>query len=98
MYLSAIGLLSYVEYSYAFDDTMLKPSTMQPIGLYNPDHGFINPIVYSHIIIEDSAVDTFKTFLKPDVELVSFDTMNKRKEGNLVALLDTLITVKKGDK
>lgn len=98
MYLSAIGLLSYVEYSYAFDDTMLKHSTMQPIGLYNPDHGFINPIVYSHIIIEDSAVDTFKTFLKPDVELVSFDTMNSRKEGNLVALLDTLITVKKGDK
>ena len=42
--------------------------------------------------------DTFKTFLKPDVELVSFDTMNKRKEGDLVALLDTLITVKKGDK
>lgn len=94
MYLSAIGLLSYVDYSYAFDEMMLKYSTLQPIGLYNPDAGFINPIVYSHVIIADEAVDTLKTFLKPEVELVSLDTMRQRKEGNLTALIDTLIDVK----
>lgn len=97
MYLSAIGLMSYVNYSYAFDDTMLKHSVHQPIGLYNPDPGFINPIVYSHIIIEDCALDTFKTFLKPGVEFVSLDTMRTRTDGNLISLLDTLITVKKGE-
>lgn len=97
MYLSAIGLMSYVEYSYAFDDTMLKHSTMQPIGLYNPDPGFTNPIIYSHIIIEDSALDTFKTFLKQGVEFVPIETMRERTKDSLTALLDTLITVQKGE-
>lgn len=95
MYLSAIGLMSYVDYSYAFDDVMTRYSVHEPIGLYNPDPGFFNPIVYSQIIIADEAVDTFKTFLKPDVEFVSLDTMRANKEGNLIALLDTLITVEK---
>lgn len=95
MYLSAIGLMSYVEYSYAFDDTMLKYSTQQPIGLYNPDPGFINPIVYSHIIVADEAEKQFKTFLKSGVEFVTFDVMKQRSKDSLTALLDTLKYVEK---
>lgn len=97
MYLSAIGLMSYVDYSYAWDNLMMESSIFQPIGLYEPDLDVINPIILSHIIIKDDAVDSLKTFLKPNVELVPLDVMRQRKEGNLSALLDTLIDVKKGD-
>lgn len=96
-YLAAIGLMSFVEYDYAFDDMMATSSVLQPIGLYNPDPGFTNPIVYSHIIIKDEAEDTLKSFLKPDVKLVPIKDIDKK--GNLSALTDTLIIVeKKGDK
>lgn len=98
MYLSAIGFMSYVEYSYAFDDLMLKSSTHRVIGLYNPDAGFFNPIVYSHIIIDDGAIDTLKTFLKCGVEFVPLSVMRQRKSNSISAMLDTLIDVKeKGD-
>lgn len=97
MYLSAIGLMSYVDYSYAFDDTMLKYSEQKPMGLYNPDPGFFNPIVYSHVIIADEAEEQFKTFLKPEVGLVTFDIMRQRQKDSLTALLDTLKEVKKED-
>lgn len=97
MYLSAIGLMSYVDYSYAFDDTMLKYSEQKPMGLYNPDPGFFNPIVYSHVIIVDEAEEQFKTFLKPEVGLVTFDIMRQRQKDSLTALLDTLKEVKKED-
>ena len=97
MYLSAIGLMSYVDYSYAFDDTMLKYSEQKPMGLYNPDPGFFNPIVYSHVIIADEAEEQFKTFLKPEVDLVTFDIMRQRQKDSLTALLDTLKEVKKED-
>lgn len=101
MYLSAIGLMSYVNYSYVFDEMMLEHSTLQPIGLYNPDAGFLNPIIYSHIIIADEAEDSLKTFLKPEAELVTIEHMVKQKKaGNsssLGALLETLIIVKKGE-
>lgn len=97
MYLSAIGLMSYVDYSYAFDDTMLKYSEQKPMGLYNPDPGFFNPIVYSHVIIADEVEKQFKTFLKPEVDLVTFDIMRQRQKNSLTALLDTLKEVKKED-
>lgn len=95
MYLSAIGLMSYVDYSYAFDETMLKYSEQKPMGIYNPDPGFFNPIVYSHIIIADEAEEQFKTFLKSGVDLVTFDVMEHRKRDSLTALLDTLKYVEK---
>ena len=97
MYLAAIGLMSCVDYSYAFDDMMLKYSQIQFIGLYNPDSGFINPIMYSHIIIADEAVAQLQTFLKKGVELVPLSYMRTHKRDNLAALIDTLIDVEKGE-
>lgn len=92
MYLSALGLLQCVNYTRKFDEVMMKHSTIQPIGLYSPSAGFINPLVYSHIIIDDSGVDVFKTFLKEGCEFVSIADM--KHEGNIPALLDKLIIVK----
>ena len=97
MYLAAIGLMSCVDYSYAFDDMMLKYSQIQFIGLYNPDSGFINPIMYSHIIIADEAVAQLQTLLKKGVELVPLSYMRTHKRDNLAALIDTLIDVEKGE-
>ncbi len=97
MYLSAIGFVSCVNYSDAFDTMMLKYSTLQPIGLYNPDPGFLNPIVYTHIIISDEAEGIIKPFLKPGVSLIHITEMEERVKNSgglyLTALLDTLIIV-----
>lgn len=98
MYLSAIGLMPYVNYSPEFDNVMMKYSTYKPIGLYNPDPGFFNPIVYSHVIIADEGENKFKTFLKPEAEFVPFSVMEYNRHGSLSALLDTLIYVKKEEK
>ena len=95
MYLSALGLLQCINYTRAFDELMVKSSTIQPVGLYNPNSGFINPIIYSHVLIEDSGVEVFKTFLKEGCEFVPISDMNS--EGNITALLDKLLIVK-GDK
>lgn len=95
-YLAAIGLMSFVNYEYAFDNMMATSSVLQPIGLYNPDPGFTNPIMYSHIIIKDEAESTLKTFLKPEVKLVPIKDIDKK--GNLSELINTLIIVEKGEK
>lgn len=92
MYLAALGLMQYVDYSYAVDDFMVKHSTIQQIGLYNPNAGVINPIVYSHIIIEDSAVEQFNTLAKTGVKFVPITDM--KREGNIPALLDKYVIVK----
>lgn len=95
MYLSAIGLMTLIDYRKSFDVFMAKHSVYQMIGLYNPDPGFINPIIYSHIIIGDEAEDELQTYFKPGVSLIPITDMTR--EGSLSALLDTLILVKGGN-
>lgn len=94
MYLASIGLMHNISYSAGFDEVMVKHSCIKIIGLYNPDPRVVNPIIYSHIIIEDGRVDKFSEYLNDNVELVPISVMNENRAGNIPALLDTLIEVK----
>ena len=94
MFLSSIGLMHNVDYADGFDELMVKHSQFSPIGLLNPPCSFHNPIIYSHVIISDEGIEELKKYLKSDRELVSISEMNKHRQGNLHALLDTIIEVK----
>lgn len=92
MYLTSIGVMMNVNYSLGFDEVMLEHSQFVPIGLYNPDPTIINPIIYSHILISDVGAKEFDKYLKKGRRFLPISDM--KKEGNLYALLDTLIITK----
>ena len=81
-----------VNYSLGFDEVMLEHSQFVPIGLYNPDPTIINPIIYSHILISDVGAKEFDKYLKKGRRFLPISDI--KKEGNLYALLDTLIITK----
>lgn len=95
MYLTSIGVMMNVNYSLGFDEVMLEHSQFVPIGLYNPDPTVINPIIYSHILISDVGAKEFDKYLKKGRRFLPISDM--KKEGNLYALLDTLIITKEED-
>ena len=92
MYLTSIGLMHNIDYKLGFDELMMKHSQFCPIGLYNPDSAIINPIIYSHVIVSDEGVEQLKQYLKSDRKLVHI--RNIVSNGNIPALLDTIIEVK----
>lgn len=95
MFLGSLALLNCVDYRAGFDDIMFKYSQFQVKGLYNLVPFVINPIVYSHIIISDEGYEEFKSFLKSDKVFVPISEMNDNKQGNIKALLKTLVEVEK---
>ena len=96
MYLTSIALMSSVDYRAGFDDLMMRHSQFQPVGLfYSP---FVNPIVYTHILVSDEGIEELAQFLKPNKDIVTIAEMRDNTAGNIVALLDTLIEVKEEHK
>lgn len=93
MYLTSIGLMHSIDYNLGFDDLMMKHSQFQPIGLYNPDSAFLNPIIYSHVILSDEGAEQFKQYLKSGRELVPISSIVNGTD-NLQAFIDTFIEVK----
>ena len=98
MYLTSLGLLQCVDYKAGFDDLMFQHTQIQIIGLYNPDPAMINPIIYSHVLISDVGVESLPQYLKEGVSLVDIKTMKENCEGNIPAMLDTIIEVKEEQK
>ena len=89
MYLTSVAMFNVVEYKKGFDDLMLH-SEFQSIGIYNPDPSIINPIIYSHVYIDDSWEKDFETYLKETSKWYDIEYA-KNAGDNLKALLDTLI-------
>ena len=58
----------------------------------------INPIIYSHVLISDVGVESLPQYLKEGVSLVDIKTMKEKCEGNIPAMLDTIIEVKEEQK
>lgn len=98
MYLTSIALMHNIDYKLGFDDLMMKHSQFMPIGIYNPDSAVLNPIIYSHVILSDEGAEQLSQYLKSDRRLVTISTMNDSKEGNIQAMLDTIIEVKEDSK
>lgn len=91
MYLSSLAFLESVEYTSDVDTIMLHHSQFQPIGLYNPDE-VSTPIFYAHLLLSDQGMKFLEPHLKPGVTIAPIQTMTT--QGNVSALLETLIIVK----
>ena len=92
MYLTSIGVMHCVDYKMGFDDVMLQHSQFCPIGIYNPDPSFINPIIIVHIVLSDEGAESLRDYLKGNVKLVPISSIHH--ENNIRALLDEIIEVK----
>ena len=90
MYLSSVALFNIVEYKKGFDDLMLH-SEFQSIGIYNPDPKMFDPIIYSHIYIDDSWEKDFEKYMNERSKWYDIDSVKKHYPLNLKALIDTLI-------
>lgn len=91
MYMTSVGVMHSVNpTSMAFNEVMMK-SQFCPIGLYNPDPDIMNPIVYSQVVLHDDAVEQYDSYLREGFRFVHIDNM--KREGNLSAILDTIIRV-----
>ena len=94
MYLSSVALFNIVEYKNGFDDLMLH-SEFQSIGIYNPDPTIFDPIIYSHIYIDDSWEKDFEKYMNDNSKWYDIDSVKKHYPLNIKALIDTLIITSK---
>ena len=94
MYLTSVALFSIVEYKKGFDDLMLH-SEFQSIGLYNPNPSICNPIIYSHVYIDDSWEKDFEKYMNERSAWYDIADVKEHYPLNLKALIDTLILAEK---
>lgn len=71
MYLTSIGIMHCVDYKLGFDEVMMK-SQFMPIGVINT-FPIANPIIYSQVILEDSTLEGFNSFLKRGDDKFSYE-------------------------
>lgn len=91
MYLSSLAFIDSVEYTKEVDSIMFQHSQFQPVGLYYPEVSE-TPLFYAHLLLSDPGMKLLEPHLKPGVTVTPIQTMTP--EGNLSALLETLIIVK----
>ena len=93
MYVSSLAMLSIIDYWTGFEELMARHSQFQCIGLYNPSPDFVNPIIYSHIILSDIGMRELEPHLSAGNSVVKIKDI--KPLGNINHFIDTLIEVKK---
>ncbi len=92
MYVSSLAMLSVIDYWIGFEELMARHSQFQCIGLYNPSPDFVNPIIYSHIILSDIGMRELEPHLSAGNSVVKIKDI--KPLGNINHFIDTLIEVK----
>lgn len=95
MYIASICVTKFVNFNNkesGFGKVMLDYSDFVPMGLLNINPDFINPIIYSHVIIDDNGVEEFSKYFENGVKWVSIDSIEGKEKG--FAMLDSFIMLK----
>lgn len=92
MFMSSLAVAKMIDCTKPENQRLMFSSQFSPIGVYNPDPGICDPVIYSHIVINDDKVEDLRASLLPGNKLVSIQDMNTK--GNLKELLNELIIVK----
>ena len=96
MYLSSVALMKQFNLdSQTAQRILFQQSQFTPMGLFNISPDIIHPMVYSHVILTDDGARMLESFLKENARFVTIDYMRNNHDGNVDALLDTLVEVKK---
>lgn len=91
-YMSSLAVAKLVDCTNHESQRLMFNSQFIPIGLYNPDPGVCDPVIYSYVVVNDDKVETLRELLLPGNRLVPIESMNT--QGNLKELLNELIVVK----
>lgn len=91
-FMSSLAVAKVIDCTIPKNQELMFNSQFMPIGVYNPDPGICDPVIYSHVIIEDTNADALKDALIEGNQLVPIKDM--KHEGNLSELLKELIIVK----
>ncbi len=62
MYMASISVFNMFNMSSELEALMTE-TTFQPIGIFNPDPGFMSPIIYTNIFIKDDKEEQFENCL-----------------------------------
>lgn len=93
MHIASLTVLNHLAYTdSAFNEVMMRGSSVQCIGLLNLDTDLINPIICTHVIILDEYLELFERYLKKGRRFV--DIKDMKKSGNLPMLLNEIVEVK----
>lgn len=92
MFMSSLAVAKMIDCTKPENQRLMFSSQFSPIGVYNPDPGICDPVIYSHIVINDDKVEDLRASLLPGNRLVPIESMNTK--GNLKELLNELIIVK----
>ena len=90
MYLSACSVFLVASYKNGLTDELLMHTEHQCIGLYNPSPDFVDPVIYSHVYLDDSSLNTFSRCLTKGNMFVPISTLSEED-----AFDKTLIIVEK---
>lgn len=91
-FMSSLAVAKVIDCTIPKNQELMFNSQFMPIGVYNPDPGICDPIIYSHVIINDTNLEALNSALIAENKLVPIKDM--RTAGNLSALLNELILVK----
>ena len=92
MFMSSLAVAKMIDCTKPENQRLMFSSQFSPIGVYNPDPSICDPVIYSHIVINDDKVEDLRASLLPGNRLVPIESMNT--QGNLKELLNELIIVK----
>ena len=91
MFITSIGIMSNIFYGAGFDDLMFNHSQFQPIGILNLGASpLVDPIILTHVILTDDAVEEFTKYLMPSRQFVPISEMDVLHN----PLANTLIEIK----
>lgn len=93
MYITSLAILNICNFSTDLERVMTQHSQFQPIGLFNPDPGTFDPMIYSHVILSDEGMKLLEPCLKPSYVVEKISEMKHYR--NFEPLLRTIFEVTK---
>lgn len=91
-YMSSLAVSKVIDCTNHESQRLMFNSQFCPIGVFNPDPGICDPVIYCHVIINDDKVDALRELLLPGNRLVPIQDMTT--QGNIKELLNELVVVK----
>lgn len=90
-FMSSSAVAKVIDCTKKENQELMFQSQLVPVGVYNPDVGICNPIIYSQVVIKDDLSDSLNNSLLEGNSLESISDM--KREGNMSAILNEIILV-----
>lgn len=90
-FMSSSAVAKIIDCTKKENQELMFQSQLVPIGVYNPDEGICNPILYTQVIVKDDLSSVLENSLLEGNKLEPISEMNR--EGNISAILNEIIIV-----